>query len=264
MFAKKSLGQNFLSDLETARKVVEAGGITRDTPVLEIGPGRGFLTRFLVDAGARITAVEKDRELAALLPGMFPGAPLNVIEADFLELDLAPLAALRPVVVGNLPYYAAMPILMKVLEHAGTWPRLVFMFQLEVARRLTASAGTPDYGVPTAVVSLTHSASIVRRISPGAFFPRPKVESALVRFLPLDQPLLDRPADRLAFGDFVAASFRFRRKKGSNALSLGTGLDPATAAAHMERLGLDPGARLEVLSPTDLVRLWKGIAASAR
>jgi 16S rRNA (adenine1518-N6/adenine1519-N6)-dimethyltransferase len=257
MFAKKSLGQNFLSDLETARKVVEAGRIGPGTEVLEIGPGRGFLTRFLVDAGASITAVEKDRELAEFLPGVFPGHPLRIIEADFLELDLAPLAARGPVVVGNLPYYAAMPILMKVLEHAGAWPRMVFMFQLEVARRLAAVHGSPDYGVPTVLVALTHSATIVRRISPGAFFPRPKVESALVRFEPRPEFLLPDPADRAAFGDFVAAAFRFRRKKGSNALSLGTGLDPATAAGHMERLGFDPNVRLEELSPDQLVQLWR-------
>ncbi|MBM4354986.1 MAG: ribosomal RNA small subunit methyltransferase A [Deltaproteobacteria bacterium] len=260
MFPKKSMGQNFLSDLESARKVVEAGGIGPGTAVLEIGPGRGFLTRFLVDAGARITAVEKDRELAAFLPGMFPDHPLQVLEADFLELDLAPLAAGRPVVVGNLPYYAAMPILMKVLEHADAWPRMVFMFQLEVARRLTAAPGTGEYGVPTAIVALTHAASIVRRIPPGAFFPRPKVESALVRFDPLPEPLLPDRADRTAFGDFVAASFRFRRKKGSNALALGTGLDAAAAARHLEQLGLDLNVRLEELPPGTLVRLWRSLA----
>ena len=253
---RKSLGQNFLSDKATARAVVKSGQIGPGTKVLEIGPGKGFLTRALLAAGADVLAVEKDRDLAARLPGRFHDAPLRVIEGDFLEVDLAPLAG--RVLVGNLPYNVAMPILSRALHHHESWPRLVFMFQLEVAQRLCAEPGTRAYGMPTLVAGLTHRTTQVRKVPAGAFFPKPKVDSALVSFEPLEEPLLVG-ADRLEFLDLMGAAFRYRRKTATNGLSRASQHSAATIAKVLETRGHDPRVRLETLSPRELVVLWRAL-----
>ncbi len=251
---RKSLGQNFLTDKTTARAVVKHGKIGQGTGVLEIGPGKGFLTRALVAAGADIVAVEKDRVLAARLPGRFPEAPLRVIEGDFLEVELEPLAGRT--LVGNLPYNVAMPILSRALEHNSFWPRLVFMFQLEVAQRLCAEPGTRAYGMPTLVANVTHRTTQVRKVPAGAFFPKPKVDSALVSFEPLAEPLLIG-LERSAFLDLMGGAFRYRRKTATNALSRASHHSAAEIAAILEALGHDPKVRLEKLTVAELVALWQ-------
>jgi 16S rRNA (adenine1518-N6/adenine1519-N6)-dimethyltransferase len=250
---RKSLGQNFLSDKATARAVVKHGKIGPGTEVLEIGPGKGFLTRALIAAGADVVAVEKDRVLAARLPGRFPEAPLKVIEGDFMEVDLEPFVGRT--LVGNLPYNVAMPILSRALEHQSFWPRLIFMFQLEVAQRLCADPGTRAYGMPTLVASVTHHTTQLRKVPAGAFFPKPKVDSALVSFEPLDNPLVVG-AERLKFLDLMGNAFRYRRKTATNGLSRASHHSSAEIAAILEAMGHDPRVRLEALSVPDLVSLW--------
>ncbi len=251
---RKSLGQNFLTDEETARTVVRAGRIGPETPAAEIGPGRGFLTRALLAAGADLVAIEKDRELAAALPARFPEARLEVIEGDFLEVALEPLAG--RVLVGNLPYYVSQAILSRALDHGGFWPRMVFMFQLEVAQRICAAPGSKVYGMPSLVTAVTHRATQVRRVSAGAFFPKPKVDSALVLFEPLEEPIL-AGEERMRFLDLAGDAFRFRRKTATNALSRATKRPSEEVVGVLEANGLDPRCRLETLAPAVLVKVWR-------
>jgi len=257
---KKSLGQHFLTDIETARTVIRAGKINLATTVVEVGPGRGFLTRHLVQVARNVIAIEKDSALAAELPGTLRAANLTVIEGDFLNVELGmPNAepAPRTTLVGNLPYNVAMPILARALDHGHLWQRMVLMFQLEVAQRICAQPGSKTYGIPTIMTALSHSASLVRRVPAGAFFPRPKVDSALVLFEPLAEPLLP-PALRRPFLDFIGSAFRFRRKTAANALSRASGLHPSQKefAAALESAGYAPDSRLEQLAPSALVALW--------
>jgi len=255
MRAKKSLGQHFLTDEGTALAVVRWAHIEPGTQVLEIGPGRGFLTRYLLRAGAHVTAVEKDDRLARELGDGFPEAPLQVVCADFLDLSLDEIGPECRVLVGNLPYNVSLPLLLRALEHAERWTHLVFMFQLEVARRLTAEPGGKSFGVPSAVVALTHHCRIVRRVPPGAFRPRPAVESALVAFEPRAEPLLP-PEARRAFADWLGAAFRYRRKKACNALAQATGESSDHFRRGLLLLGVSPSVRLEKLSMAHLVALW--------
>jgi 16S rRNA (adenine1518-N6/adenine1519-N6)-dimethyltransferase len=255
MRPKRSLGQNFLHDAACAAAVVREGALGEGTAVVEVGPGRGFLTRHLLAAGARVTVVEKDDEMAASLEqwaGEEPG--LSVMHADFLELDLMRFAAQRPVLVGNLPYNVSLPMLRRALERGAIWPRMVFMFQLEVAQRICAGAGTKDYGMPTVVTALTHAARIVRRVPPGAFHPRPQVTSALVRFEPLPEPVLPVAA-REPFLAWLSAGLRMRRKTAVNALA-GAGDDAARVRQALWELGLAESERLERLGLDRLVALW--------
>lgn len=258
---RKSLGQNFLSDMTTARAVVKGARVSEGSAVVEIGPGKGFLTRALLEAGADVIAVEKDRDLAARLPGRFKGASLQVIEGDFLEVDLAPWRGRA--LVGNLPYNVAMPILSRALEYHDYWPRLVFMFQLEVAQRLCAQPGTRAYGMPTLVATVAHQTTQLRKVPAGAFFPKPKVDSALVGFEPLAEPLLVG-TERLRFLDLMGDAFRYRRKTATNSLTRASGVDSATAVALLESLGHNPKVRLEALSVAQLVELWRGLQRPSR
>jgi 16S rRNA (adenine1518-N6/adenine1519-N6)-dimethyltransferase len=268
---KKSLGQHFLTDVATATAVVTAGRIGQGTRVVEVGPGRGFLTRRLLEAGAEVLAIEKDSAMAVALPAALASPWLTVIEADFLAADLGSLEVLAPagephrpsslgvpgspaVLVGNLPYNVSLAILARALDERARWARMVFMFQLEVAVRVVAGPGSRDYGIPSVMTALTHEARIVRRIPPGAFFPAPKVHSALVCFEPLPEPLV--PDDRRgAILDLIAGAFRFRRKTAANALSRATARPASLFASRLVEAGFPPDARLEALPPSSLVRI---------
>lgn len=265
--AKKSLGQYFLTDPETARAVIRAARINHSTPVVEIGPGRGFLTRYLLANAASVLAIEKDSHLAAQLPTLLPSSKLTVIEADFLSLDLENTIPTGkptpPVLVGNLPYNAAMPILVSALERSHLWARMVLMFQLEVAQRICAKPGSRTFGVPTVLAALTHNARIVRRVPAGAFHPRPKVNSALVLLEPLATPLLP-PDLRRPFMDFVGVTFRYRRKTAPNALSKASCLPASVFSRFLVSRGLSPNFRLEQLPIPVLISLWRVVCEQGR
>jgi len=250
----KSLGQHFLTDEHTAAVAARWACAGPDTPILEIGPGRGFLTRHLLAAGSPVVAIEKDETLARELPQRPGCSGVTVVTGDFLEADLAPHAGRT--LVGNLPYYVSLAILRKALDCSSQWPRIVFMFQLEVARRIVASHRGTDFGIPSILVSLTHSASLVRKVPAGAFFPRPAVDSALVLMEPLAAPWLPQP-DRIAFLDWIAAAFRYRRKTAANALRQACGRSPADTAGAIEQTGLRPDARLEDVALPSLIELWR-------
>ncbi len=250
MRPRKRFGQHFLHDRGILERILEAIAPAPADPILEIGPGEGALTRPLLARVERLTAIEIDRDLAAQLAAEFPPERLEVIRADALEFDygaLAPGARL----VGNLPYNISTPLLFRLAEHAERLRDLHFMLQLEVVDRMVARPSTPDYGRLSVMLQTRFRMRKLFRVPPGAFRPQPKVESALVRMIPLTASELPQ-VDRSAFADLVRRAFSARRKTLRNALPL----TPDDYAA----LRLDPKLRPENLSPSDYVRIAQRVA----
>lgn len=247
---KRSLGQNFLTDPNVARKIVAAVGIEAGDVVLEIGPGRGALTAYLMESPAgRVLAVEKDRFLSPELKGRNPS--LGVVNADAMQIDWARLDALPGIrIVGNLPYNVASPIMWDIVWKARGYSRAVFMVQNEVADRIVAHTRTRAYGGLTAWLQSFARVEKLFKVSPTVFTPRPKVDSAVVAFTPLPQEI--RPPDPEAFSRFLKRIFSQRRKQLGGMLGQAMG---AEARNYLETQGLTSAARPEELSPVQIHEL---------
>ncbi len=220
-------------------------------PVVEIGPGLGALTGHLIDAAGSITAVEIDRDLAARLRERYTPTQLNLVEGDALELDWPALAAslgagLR--IVGNLPYNVSTPLLFALLPIAGQVRDQHFMLQREVVERMAASPGGKDYGRLSVMLQFRYRIDRLFNVAPGSFHPVPKVQSSIVRMIPL--PADQVPAVTLkAFGEVVTAAFGQRRKTLRNALAR------LLTEAQIRAAGVDPGVRGETVDVAGFVRL---------
>ncbi|WNV76387.1 16S rRNA (adenine(1518)-N(6)/adenine(1519)-N(6))-dimethyltransferase RsmA [Geodermatophilus sp. DSM 44513] len=251
----KSLGQNFLHDANTIRRIVRTAELDPDDVVLEVGPGLGSLTLGLLPVAAHVTAVEIDPRLAELLPrtvaGRAPGLAgrLTVVEADALRVRELPGPA-PTALVANLPYNVAVPVLLHLLELLPTLRRGLVLVQAEVAERLAAAPGAPAYGVPSVKAAwygeVRRSGSIGRRV----FWPEPNVDSGLVALDRRPPP----PGDRAATFAVVDAAFATRRKGLRAALARWAG-GPAAAEARLRDAGIDPATRGEQLSVADFARL---------
>jgi 16S rRNA (adenine1518-N6/adenine1519-N6)-dimethyltransferase len=236
---RKRFGQHFLHDPGVVARIVEAVAPGPRDHVVEIGPGEGALTRALRARAGRFEAVEIDRDLAAALRA--EGVEVHV--ADALAFDFA---ALPPGtrIVGNLPYNISTPILFRLAAHAAHFRDVHCMLQLEVVQRMVARPSTPDYGRLSVMLQARFRLQMLFRVAAGAFRPPPKVESAVVRMLPLAEPL-DRDAP--GFADLVRAAFSARRKTLRNALGM--------TDAALAQLGFDSDLRPENLSPQDYARI---------
>jgi 16S rRNA (adenine1518-N6/adenine1519-N6)-dimethyltransferase len=202
--AGQRLGQHFLTD-RTILERLAAAACPQGAPLaIEIGPGRGALTEFLLERAARVISIELDSALAAGLRARFPA--LEVIEADVLSVDLAQWGP--AVLAGNLPYYITSPILTRIFDAGNTLERAVVLVQLEVAERLVARPGTRDYGFLTVQAQISAETEMLFRVPAGAFSPPPKVESAAVRLVPRPAPF----AGLDGFLEFAGRSFRQKRK----------------------------------------------------
>jgi 16S rRNA (adenine1518-N6/adenine1519-N6)-dimethyltransferase len=258
---RKRFGQHFLEPA-WVEKLIAAVAPAADDTFLEIGPGRGALTRALAPRVQRIIAVEIDRDLAAVLPSRVP-MNVRVITADFLEIDVE--AALRdeprPLrVVGNLPYNVSSPILFKLLaaaDHGGRFHDATVMLQKEVAERIVAKAGSDGYGTLAVQVGLVADVERVLTLPPGAFRPPPKVTSAVVR-LRFRPPSAD-VGDPAAFERVVRGVFLQRRKTLLNALKPVADSFGRAAAQVLERAGLDPSRRPETLDVHEMARLTRAV-----
>jgi 16S rRNA (adenine1518-N6/adenine1519-N6)-dimethyltransferase len=243
--AKKSLGQNFLFDLNLTRRIARAAGAQEGGVFYEVGPGPGGLTRALLEEGAdKVIAVERDtRCLPALeeIAQAWPGK-LEVMPADALKLDETALWPQGVRVAANLPYNVGTALLIKWLT-AATWPppwaSLTLMFQKEVAQRITAPAGGEHYGRLSVLAQWRCTARILFDVNRNAFVPPPSVTSAIVRLEPRGQPLA--PAELADLEKITQAAFGQRRKM------LRQSLKPLGGEALLEKAGIDPTARPEDL-----------------
>jgi 16S rRNA (adenine1518-N6/adenine1519-N6)-dimethyltransferase len=255
----RALGQNFVVDPNTIRRIVARAQVGEGTRVLEIGAGLGSLTLALAQSGAQVTAVEVDRYLVPILRSVVADWPVRVLEADAMVLDwsevLGPPEEGPWTLVANLPYNVATPLVLRILESAPQISSLLVMVQREVGERFAAVPGSKAYGAVSVKIAYWARATTVGRVPPTVFLPRPNVDSVLVemrRHETLPVPPAEVPAERLF--TLIQAGFAHRRKMLRGALS-GV-LDPAAFAGA----GIAPDARAEELWLEDWGRLaaWKG------
>jgi 16S rRNA (adenine1518-N6/adenine1519-N6)-dimethyltransferase len=259
----KKLGQNFVVDGNTVRKIVRASGIAQGEHVVEVGPGLGSLTLGLLEAGARVTAIEIDRRLAEQLPRtvdtMQPGAPLEVIAADALRID--GVAREPTALVANLPYNVSVPVLLHLLHVVPSLTSALVMVQAEVGHRLAAGPGSRVYGSPSVKAAWYGDWSIAGTISRQVFWPVPNVDSVLVGFRRGELPGTD--AERRATFALVDAAFGQRRKMLRQALADAMG-GSAAASAVLEAAGVDPTLRGEQLTVGDFLAVVRAQERSRR
>ena len=252
----KTLGQNFVHDGNTVRRIVRAAGLRADDVVVEVGPGLGSLTLALLEVVPRVVAVEIDPVLAAELPATVaararPGAEFEVVLCDALkvtELPGPPPTAL----VANLPYNVAVPVLLTMLERFPTLRSTLVMVQAEVADRLVAPPGSRTYGVPSVKAAWYGEARRAGAVPPAVFWPVPRVDSGLVALRRREPPAT--PATREEVFAVVDAAFAQRRKTLRAALAGWAG-SAAAAEELLRRAGVDPAARGEVLEVADFARI---------
>lgn len=269
---RRRFGQHFLTNPRILERIVHALDPAPDQPVLEIGPGQGALTAVLLERGARVTAIELDRDLVAMLRERFPA--LRLVEGDALaadwhglmgpevagsrgrEVSSAHRSGVAPfLLTGNIPYHITSPLLDKALTPPRP-ARIVFLVQREVAERLAAPPGSAGYGALTVGVQAVASVEQLFRVAAGAFHPPPRVDSAVVRLEPLAVPLV-RDEETAGFRRLVTGLFGFRRKQLVRGLRELTGWPPDRVAPLLAGLGLDPKARPEVLEPAEFVALFR-------
>jgi len=258
---KRSLGQNFLFDLNITQKIARAAGKLDEGTVIEVGPGPGGLTRGLLVEGARkVIAVERDaRALPALaeVSARYPGR-LQVIEGDALSVDAATLGEAPRRIAANLPYNIATPLLLKWLEQAEAFASLTLMFQKEVADRLTAAPRTKDYGRLSIVTQWRCQVKQLFDIPPRAFIPPPKVTSTVVHLIPHPTPLY--PADPRDLEAVAEAGFGQRRKMLRQSLKT----LPVEANALLDRANIRDTARAEELNIEEFCQLARAFGEMRR
>ena len=258
--AKKAFGQHFLLDLNVTRKIARLAGPLDGRTVIEVGPGPGGLTRALLEAGARVIAIEKDRRFIPLLEELARAADgaLSLVEADALAVDEAALLAAKALglechIVSNLPYNVGTALLIKWLTGAFRPSAMALMFQKEVAQRIVAEAGTGAYGRLSVIAQALCETQLVMELPARAFTPPPKVASAVVRLT----PRADRPADILVQGleTVTAAAFGQRRKMLRSSLRALGGADLCASA------GVSANDRAEVIPVAGFLALARALTA---
>ena len=261
---RKRFGQNFLVREELAERIVDLCRLDPDDVAVEIGPGAGALTLRIARSVRQLVAVEMDRGLAALLREELSGFPrVELIEGDVLDLDLAALAAAhgapRLVVVGNIPYNITTPILERLFEQRAVVRSAVLLVQKEYAQRLAAAAGTPEYGSLTLFARYHALMEPLLAVRASAFWPRPDVDSMLVRFLLREQPPVEVPDEALLFR-IIRGSFQMRRKQLINTLVETLGLGKETIDRLCRQARIDPQRRGETLALEEFARLARAAA----
>lgn len=260
----KGLGQNFLVSERVLTAIIEAANLSRDDIILEIGPGPGLMTKRLAQRAGQVVAVELDQRLVDVLHDSLSDCDnVRVVQGDILDVDPArllaeatgaPVHSLRYKVVANLPYYITSAVLRRLLEPAERPELMVLTVQYEVAERMVASPG--EMSLLAVSVQVYGKPEMVRRVPASAFYPPPKVESAVVRILAHEEPLV--PAEReQEFFRVVRAGFSQRRKQLVNSLSGGLGLSRDEVTRALEAAGVEPTRRAQSLSVAE----WLDLAA---
>jgi 16S rRNA (adenine1518-N6/adenine1519-N6)-dimethyltransferase len=255
--AKKSWGQNFLTDAAILDEIAALAAPPAGEPVVELGAGLGHLTVRLVARGARVLAVERDRDMVKVLRAELADR-IELVEADAVRVDWAAVAdrlgVARVTVAGNLPYHLTSPILFSLLDGAERIARATFLVQREVAERLAAGPGTKNFGLLSVLLQREAEVRVARRVPPGAFLPPPRVESAVLtaRF----RPPSGAPVDVALLRKLVKAGFALRRKTLSNALESARLAPPERMAAALAAAAIDPRRRGETLTVAE----WEELA----
>lgn len=254
--ARRSLGQHFLVDPNTARRIVRLARVGPGERILEIGPGLGSLTVVLADAGAQVVAVELDEAVAEVVREV-AGPRVEIVTGDAMRTDLCALAAPSARLVANLPYNVATPLLARVLEDVPEVTGGLVMVQRELAERWTAGPGSKTYGAISVKVAYHADARIVGDVPRTVFLPPPKVASTLVAFTRRPAPVhVDDPG---GFLSFVSSAFAHRRKTILNALA-SAGRDRFLVEAALRASGIDPRARPESLDIVAFAAIWAELA----
>lgn len=250
-FPKRSLGQHFLVNPHVLEKIIAACELTREDVVLEIGPGKGALTRPLADRVKKVLAIEKDDFLAPQLEKEFAGTNVTIEHADVLKYPFEQLPAPMKV-VGNLPYNIATPIIEKILGFRHKFPAFYMTVQLEYGNRIVAKPGSNDYGSLSCFVQYYAKARKLFKIPPSAFSPVPKVDSCFLSLHMRPEPAHKARDEEFLF-KLIRACFSQRRKTIKN--SLGAVYGKEEAEELLRKLDIDPMARAEDLGLEDYVRL---------
>lgn len=273
--AKKSLGQNFLTDRGAVERIVDALGDISQKTVLEIGPGRGALTSLLLSRAAHLIAIELDRVLAAQLRMKFANQPrVEIIEADVLAIDFVSLFGPRPGrsitgltpqppekvrVVGNIPYYITSDILLRLFHYCEHFDTIVIMVQKEVADRIIAKPGTSEYGLLSATCQLYAKAEKLFTLPPGAFSPPPNVHSSVLR-LTIDPRWEKLKVEPAPFIDFLKLSFGQKRKTLVN--NLKQQYETKAIRAALEKAKVRPDVRAEALPLEKAAAVFRALTAT--
>jgi 16S rRNA (adenine1518-N6/adenine1519-N6)-dimethyltransferase len=253
---RKWLGQHFLTDPRILGRIADVLEITKNDTVVEIGPGRGALTDQLLTRAKRVVAIEIDRDLAKLLREKYAGDErVTIVESDVLDVNLGEAAGGPYLVAGNVPYNITTPILFHALEHPRA-ERAVYLVQREVAERVIAEPASENYGALSVNLQALASAELSFRVSAGAFIPPPKVESAVMRIVPLATPLVSA-GEEAGYRAMVVGAFGFRRKQMQRVIRELWDLGAEDAAATLVRAGIEATDRPEVLTPADFARLLR-------
>ena len=258
--ARKRFGQNFLVAPGIIRKIVEAIAPRAGDTLVEIGPGLGAITGPLLECIDHLHAIEIDRDLIARLANRFAPDRLTIHEGDALEFDFARLQGEGPLrIVGNLPYNISSPLLFHLVQYAPQVHDMHFMLQKEVVDRMVASPGSKDFGRLSVMLQYRYQMERLFVVPPGAFSPPPKVDSAIVRMIPVEFPTAGNDGtvakDPALFASVVKAAFSQRRKMLRNTLR------GFMSEADLAALGITPTARPEDIAVPDYVRLANTLAA---
>jgi 16S rRNA (adenine1518-N6/adenine1519-N6)-dimethyltransferase len=257
--AKHSWGQNFLGDAHALQSITDGLHLAPGETVVELGPGLGHLTRHLLATGARVVAVERDRDMVKVLESQeLPG--LTIVSGNAAAIDFARVGgAERVAVAGNLPYHLSSPILFQVLAQRRTISRAVFTLQQEVVTRLAAGPGNRDYGLLSALLGLYFDVEEVAQLPAHLFHPPPKVDSAVVRLSTLATPRAE-VHDDAHYIRVVKAGFAQRRKTLLNSLRSDSSLGSSDQViAALEQAGIDPKRRAETLAPEEFAALERAL-----
>ncbi len=253
--SRKRFGQHFLTDTTVLHNMMQCLNLQASDRVVEIGPGQGALTTFLLSALNHLDAIELDRDLVLFLQNHFDQSKLTIHAADALDFSYATLSKqpsdLR--IVGNLPYNISTPLLFTLFSEINCIRDMHFMLQKEVVLRLTAKVGTTDYNRLSVMSQYFCENTYLLTVPPDAFDPPPKVESAIVRLVPRKQEIIS-PEEFKFFSDVVKEAFNYRRKKLSNALK--RFIDAKTLAS----IDINPDARPQDISVSEFIRISKAVS----
>lgn len=262
IFAKKKFGQNFLIDSNIVMKIVKTANITKETNVIEIGPGIGAMTEILAKEAGKVLCFEIDKDMVNILNEEIKNDNVKIVNRDFLKVDLDEemkyfIEPKNIVVVSNLPYYITTPIIFKLLEYSKNIEKMVFMVQKEVSERLTAKPGSKEYGSLSVLIELNGTMKKEFNVSRNCFYPVPNVDSEIVsmEINKNDSTLKNDPI----FGKFIQNIFEMKRKTLANNICKKTNFSRDDLNKILQELGLSESVRAESLSLNQISKIYEAL-----